>query len=73
MEQSEIAYKKLVVRLGFRSKSTGKFKYRTKTFLNVKGKDYEVLYDQFAKECKAPRNHYLRTCSGELIWQKNII
>jgi hypothetical protein len=61
-------YKKIIVKLGFKSKSTGKFKYRTKSFYNVKSSDYDIISDQFIKECKTPRNHYLRTCSGILIF-----
>jgi len=68
MNEKEHICQKLIIKLGFKSKSTGKFKYRTKSFYNVKRDDYDVLSDQFIKECKAPRNHYLRTCSGNLIW-----
>jgi hypothetical protein len=68
--KNEHVCQKLIVRLGFKSKSTGKFKYRSKSFYNVKRSDYEELSDKFIKECKAPRNHYLRTCSAILFGNK---
>jgi hypothetical protein len=68
MSIDEHLYQKLTIKLGFKSKTTGKFKYRSKSFRDVKRSDYCTLRDYFIAECKAPRNHYLKTNSGTLIY-----